>query len=116
MLTSAQITKIFSKLGEDVSYTAVGGSPKTIKAIITNRIAMEKEYPDGAGTLTTADSRILSNATTGVAAPVVGDSFTAFSKTWRVVGVSVCGNYEWLLSVESFVHRRAAQQGSEVTR
>lgn len=72
-------------MGETISYTVDGGSPKTIVGIVET-LGCEREQRDvGVTAVYAARLTISLDATAGIAAPAVNDTVTINGEVWTVI-------------------------------
>lgn len=101
---TTDLTTFFNtdEFAESVTYTATGGTAKTITVIL------DKENPTIQATTPPGDRMIILAKYADITAPRKGDTFTINSETWYVVGEPEGGRAEGIWHIE--VSRSARRQ------
>lgn len=73
-----------NEFADDGTYTPHGGEAKSITGVFTEEMPETRDGPDGLYDVRTARLFISTNATSGIAAPAKGDTWTLNGEIWTV--------------------------------
>jgi len=101
------------EFADDGTYTPYGGEAQSITGVFTEELSETRDGPDGPYDVRTGRLFISTDATSGIASPAKGDTWTLNGETWTVDEVELQAGSAAELTLILPTRRNVAAEGAQ---